>query len=46
MNTIVKNWHIVSIFDGEELIGKVLWGSCVDNMTVVSQQAITLAHPK
>ncbi|ANB24603.1 hypothetical protein A6F57_04890 [Alteromonas stellipolaris] len=33
MNTIVKNWHIVSVFDGEELIGKVLWGTCVDDMT-------------
>ncbi len=33
MNTIVKNWYIVSIFDGEELIGKVLWGICVDDMT-------------
>ena len=33
MNTIVKDWHIVSIFNGEELIGKVLWGICVDDMT-------------
>ena len=33
MNTIVKDWHIVSIFDGEEPIGKVLWGICVDDMT-------------
>lgn len=33
MNTIVKSWHIVSIFDGEEMIGKILWGICVDDMT-------------
>ncbi|WP_404391368.1 hypothetical protein [Pseudoalteromonas phenolica] len=33
MNTIVKDWHIVSIFDDEELIGKILWGICVDDMT-------------
>lgn len=33
MNTIVKDWHIVSIFDGEEMIGKILWGICVDDMT-------------
>ncbi len=33
VNTIIKNWHIVSVFDGEELIGKVLWGICVDDMT-------------
>ncbi|AUL74708.1 hypothetical protein ATS72_014450 [Pseudoalteromonas sp. 13-15] len=33
MNTIVKDWHIVSIFDGDEPIGKILWGICVDDMT-------------
>ena len=33
MNTIVKNWHIVSVFGGDALIGKVLWGICVDDMT-------------
>lgn len=33
MNTIVKDWRIVSVFDGEELMGKVLWGICVDDMT-------------
>ena len=33
MNTVVKNWHIVSIFNDEVLIGKVLWGICVDDMT-------------
>jgi hypothetical protein len=30
MSTVVKNWHIVSISEGEELIGKILWGICVD----------------
>ena len=30
MNTDVKNWHIVSISEGEELNGKILWGICVD----------------
>ena len=30
MNTVVKNWHIVSISEGEKLIGKILWGICVD----------------
>jgi hypothetical protein len=30
MNTVVKNWLIVSISEGEELIGKILWGICVD----------------
>ena len=33
MNTVVKNWHIVSISEGEELIGKILWGICVDCIT-------------
>tara|TARA_B100001063_G_scaffold237818_1_gene259153 strand:+ start:417 stop:734 length:318 start_codon:yes stop_codon:yes gene_type:complete len=33
MNTIVKDWHIVSVFNEEELVGKVLWGICVDDMT-------------
>ncbi|ETJ46810.1 hypothetical protein [Pseudoalteromonas agarivorans] len=33
MKTIVKDWRIVSIFDGEEMIGKILWGNCVDDMT-------------
>lgn len=33
MKTIVKDWRIVSIFDGKEMIGKILWGICVDDMT-------------
>ena len=27
MNTTVKDWYIVSVFDDEELIGKILWGT-------------------
>jgi len=32
MNTIVKDWHIVSIFDAEAINGKILCGICVDDM--------------
>lgn len=28
MKTTVKDWYIVSVFDDEELIGKILWGTC------------------
>lgn len=33
MNTIVKDWYIVSVFNDKELVGKVLWGICVEDMT-------------
>jgi hypothetical protein len=33
MNTVLKNWHIVSIFENNELVGKVLWGICVEDET-------------
>lgn len=33
MNTIIKNWQIVSIFDGSIFIGRVLWGIVVDDMS-------------
>ena len=33
MNTILKDWYIVSVFEGKELLGKILWGICVDDMT-------------
>ncbi|AWB57443.1 hypothetical protein [Colwellia sp. Arc7-D] len=33
MNTVIKNGHIVSISEGEELIGKILWGICVDDIS-------------
>ncbi|MCB5228351.1 hypothetical protein JAO78_016215 [Alishewanella sp. 16-MA] len=34
MNTILKDWHIVSILDNGELMGKVLWGICVEDNTL------------
>ncbi|QLJ07242.1 hypothetical protein [Pseudoalteromonas sp. JSTW] len=33
MNTVISNWQIVSVMDGEKLIGKVLWGTVVDDST-------------
>lgn len=33
MNTVVKDWQIVSIIDNGKLLGKVLWGICVEDMT-------------
>ena len=33
MNTVVKNWQIVKVFDCGKLIGKVLRGTCVNDMT-------------
>lgn len=33
MNTIVKNWQIVSIVDGQELVGRVLWAIVIDDTT-------------
>jgi|GEM_PF-548941 hypothetical protein len=33
MNTKVKNWHIVSIYDKDELVGRVLWGICTQDKT-------------
>jgi hypothetical protein len=33
MNTVIKSWHIVSIFEKNDLIGKVLWGICVEDET-------------
>ena len=31
MSTTVKDWYIVSVFDDEELIGKILWGTCEED---------------
>ena len=31
--TLTIRMCIVSIFDGEEMIGKILWGICVEDMT-------------
>lgn len=33
MNTIVTDWCIVSVMEGEDLIGEVIWGTIVDDMS-------------
>lgn len=33
MNTKVKNWHIVSICDKDQLVGRILWGICTQDVT-------------
>ena len=33
MNTVVKDWIIVSVLDNEQLIGEVLYGTVIDDMT-------------
>lgn len=33
MNTVLECWQIVSIVDNEKLVGKVLWGICVNDKT-------------
>ncbi len=33
MSTTVRNWHIVSIFNKDELVGRVLWGICSHDLT-------------
>jgi hypothetical protein len=33
MNTVLKDWHIVSILENGELVGKVLWGICAEDET-------------
>ena len=33
MHTIVSDWQVVSVLDNQKLVGKVLWGTCVDDMT-------------
>lgn len=33
MNTIIKDWQIVSVTEEDELIGHVLWGVVVDDMS-------------
>jgi len=33
MKTVVTDWHIVSIIDHDKLLGKVLWGICVEDET-------------
>lgn len=34
MNTVVKDWQIVSVYEGEEHIGDVLYATVVDDSTV------------
>lgn len=33
MNTVIKDWVIVSVIDDEFLVGKVLWGIVIDDMS-------------
>jgi len=33
MNTVVKDWSLVSIIDDEHCLGQVLWGVVVDDMS-------------
>ena len=33
MNTVVSDWQIVSIIENDELVGAVLWGNCIDDIT-------------
>lgn len=33
MSTSVRNWHIVSIFNRNQLVGRVLWGICTHDLT-------------
>lgn len=31
MSTKISDWHIVSVFDGSQQIGKILWGICAEH---------------
>ena len=33
MNTVIKDWVIVSVIDDDLLVGKVLWGIVIDDMS-------------
>ena len=33
MKSVLKDWHIVSILENGKLVGKVLWGICVEDET-------------
>jgi hypothetical protein len=33
MNTVIKDWIIVSVLDGDNLMGEVLYGTVIDDMT-------------
>lgn len=34
MNTVVKNWQIVAVYEGKERIGDVLYATVVDDSTI------------
>jgi hypothetical protein len=31
MNTVIRDWFLVSVFDASDLIGNVIWGYVVDD---------------
>ena len=33
VHTKVKDWHVVSIYDRDQLVGRVLWGICTQDTT-------------
>tara|TARA_B110000211_G_C14075097_1_gene551676 strand:- start:1891 stop:2208 length:318 start_codon:yes stop_codon:yes gene_type:complete len=33
MNTVISDWWIVSIIDNNMLVGKILWGTVIDDMS-------------
>lgn len=34
MNTTVKDWYIVAVMDGEQLVGEVLYGTIKEDATI------------
>lgn len=34
MNTTVKDWYIVTVMDGEQLVGEVLYGTIIEDATI------------
>jgi hypothetical protein len=34
MNTTVKDWYIVAVMDGEQLVGEVLYGTVTEDATI------------
>lgn len=33
MNTVISDWWIVSIIDNDMLVGKILWGTVINDMS-------------
>ncbi len=33
MNTVISEWWIVSIIDNDITVGKILWGTVIDDMS-------------